>query len=237
MIQCLEPQECRGDSEPRFELKLTTDRCELHRVRAWFRTHPYGFSTLYPSRRVNSVYFDTPDLASYFENLAGVASRWKIRLRWYGTDLARVDGTLEIKRKQGLLGWKPQYKLSDFVRLDDTTWPAVRRSLRSQVPEAWRACLDRSHCPLILASYTRAYYGSADGVVRATVDVDQAVYDQRRSVRPNLDRPSPLVDRVIIELKCVASQRERLMDVASAFPIRVERHSKYVSSVDAVCAS
>jgi hypothetical protein len=72
--------------------------------------------------------------------------------------------------------------------------------------------------------------------VRATVDIDQAVYDQRRSIRPNLRQRSPLTDRVVIELKSAASHRDRLIDTVAAFPLQVERHSKYVKGIEAIHA-
>jgi hypothetical protein len=86
----------------------------------------------------------------------------------------------------------------------------------------------------MLMSYQRDYYVSADRVVRATIDYDQRVYDQRQGLRPNLTWSSPLASPVILELKAPASERARLAEVAGAFPLRVERSSKYVAGVEAI---
>lgn len=224
-------------TDSRYELKLTAGRHELARVRAWLRTHPAAFSSLYPARRVNSVYFDTPQLGSFHDNLAGVSDRCKLRLRWYGDDLTEATGTLELKIKQGLLGRKMQYALPGRLRLDRVTWRDLLAGMRRGLPPLWRNCLGMACCPTVLTRYRRAYYVSADIAVRVTVDWDLHVYDQRRSMHPNLRWSSPLADRVIIELKCANRNRGKLADVAAKFPIRVERCSKYISGLQAGLAN
>jgi len=47
---------------------------------------------------VRSIYFDTPELECYFQKLAGVKRRNKVRLRGYNTD-ERGEVFLEIKKK------------------------------------------------------------------------------------------------------------------------------------------
>ncbi|MBU0716647.1 MAG: polyphosphate polymerase domain-containing protein [Planctomycetes bacterium] len=219
--------------EPRYELKFVIERAELARVRAWLRCHPTGFLTTFPRRRVNSVYFDTVDLACFQENLAGVAPRAKLRLRWYGDDLATCAGTFELKRKRGAIGQKPQYMLPRTVRLGQTTWPELLREVNSGLPPAWRICLHQAPRPAVLISYQREYWASADGFVRATMDYDLRVYDQRCSARPNLRRGTPVADNVIVELKCAAAQRDQLAEAAAAFPVRTGRCSKYVRGIRA----
>ncbi len=218
---------------PRYEIKFTIRRPELARARAWVRSHPAAFSTSYPPRQVNSAYFDTPGFSSMQDNLGGFASRSKVRLRWYGEDLASVDGALEIKRKIGRLCWKPQCKVPVVLALDRLSWPEIVRKIRRCVSPLWQQYLDKAHCPTIITNYRREYYVSADQSVRATVDFDQRVYDQPRSPRPNLTWQVPLGDRVIIELKCAIENHERLADVASAFPLRNDRCSKYVRGMQA----
>ena len=43
-------------------------------------------SVLYPSRRVNSIYFDTKNLKMFTDSEEGTLPRKKIRLRWYNDD-------------------------------------------------------------------------------------------------------------------------------------------------------
>ncbi len=222
------------DRQPRYEIKFTVPCGESVRLGGWLRLHPAGFSVLYPARQVNSVYFDTPDLTCLQQNLAGLASRSKLRLRWYGRDLARVEGTLELKHKRGLLGFKPCCKVPVILNLRRQRWSEVVHLLDRHIPAEWRHYLRIACLPIILTSYQREYYISADRLVRLTVDRAQKAYDQRRSVRPNLRWPTPVPERIIVELKGAAEQRDRLADIASVFPARITRCSKYVDGVQAI---
>ena len=70
-------------------------------------------------------------------------------------------------------------------------------------------------------------------LVRLTIDSEVQAYNQRLSSRPNLNRPGPTHERLVVELKAPASDEahERLAEVLAGFPIRPDRHSKYVQGV------
>ncbi|MCP4594238.1 MAG: polyphosphate polymerase domain-containing protein [bacterium] len=225
-----------GTGGERYELKLVVRRDRLATVRAWLRLHPAAFSKAYPPREVNSIYFDTPELHSANDNLAGVSSRCKLRLRWYGERCPSAPPTMELKLKRGGLGDKRQHVLAAPVQLEHTTWSAVLGQLRRQLPGGWRVRLDERCCPTVLICYRRMYYSSADRTVRVTVDRDLAVFDQFRSTIPNLHRATPVADRIIIEVKAGAAHYGHLAEVASSFPARIERSSKYVSAALAALA-
>lgn len=55
-----------------------------------------GMTTLYPARRIRSVYFETPDLRMFRDSEEGVLPRRKIRLRHYPSD-PDAGWTLETK--------------------------------------------------------------------------------------------------------------------------------------------
>ena len=74
--------------DTRYELKQTYSELFLPELRSWVQMHPAGFRTAYPPRWVNSIYFDTPDLDSFNDHIAGVPVRRKLRYRWYGEDCA-----------------------------------------------------------------------------------------------------------------------------------------------------
>ena len=42
-----------------------------------------GMKSLFEPRKVNSLYFDTPELAMFLDSEEGVLPRKKIRVRWY----------------------------------------------------------------------------------------------------------------------------------------------------------
>ena len=64
--------------DARFEIKFVADATRYHELERWIRLNPAGFHTSYPPRQVNNVYFDTPDLYAYAENLSGASARSKV---------------------------------------------------------------------------------------------------------------------------------------------------------------
>ena len=56
------------------------------------------FKRIYPSRKINSVYFDCENLKNVWDNINGFGKRIKIRLRWYN-QLLNKEVFLEEKKK------------------------------------------------------------------------------------------------------------------------------------------
>ncbi len=218
----------------RHEIKMTTERIALPWIHSWLRLHPAGFSELYPPRRVNNVYFDTPELASYEENLAGVAERVKLRMRWYGTDMNNVRGTVEMKCKHALDGWKVSQKLQATIDLAAQSWSQITTALRAELRDAMRLTLEFANRPVLINRYDREYHQTVDGKVRVTLDYTQEVFAQWSASAPNLHLAVPVRDLVIVEAKADRADHDRLAQVASAFPLRMSKASKYVSGVEAL---
>jgi hypothetical protein len=109
-----------ADFDLRYEVKLVCDQHRLAQARSWIRLHPAGFVVAYPPRRVNSVYLDTLHLSSLNDNLKGLNVRQKLRLRWYGDEVADIQPLLELKQKHNMLGLKRQRLLPCTI---DLAWP------------------------------------------------------------------------------------------------------------------
>ena len=66
-----------------------------------------GMKQLYPSRFINSQYFDTEKLQMFFDSEEGIVPRKKIRVRWYHekheknleTKISSTEGRFKIKKK------------------------------------------------------------------------------------------------------------------------------------------
>jgi hypothetical protein len=214
----------------RYELKLVCNPHRLAQARSWVRLHPAGFVVAYPPRRVNSLYFDTPHLSSFDENLMGVSARQKLRLRWYGEDVRGIEPVLELKQKRDLLGRKKQVRLS--CKLDLTcSWREILGAVRACVEPEWRVLLQTADQPVLFNRYQREYYATPDGALRVTLDYACAAYDQRLSLRPNLRVQFPVADRVVIELKAAPEQADRLQEAVAQFPAMRTRNSKYAGSL------
>src|SRR5690349_7368733 len=175
----------------RYELKFVTLPTDRGHILQWLRAHSLAFRESYPARRVHSVYFDSLEYSDYAETIEGISRRSKVRLRWYGEDESEINSQLEVKNKQNFLSWKLVYELAAPLTLTES-WSRINRALRRNVaPQALMWLVDRPQ-PVIMNSYVRRYYETRDGSIRATIDTDQRVYDQRYGSRPNLTRQTPI---------------------------------------------
>ena len=68
------------------------------------------FLNHYPSRIVNSIYYDTFCFRRYSESEEGVAEREKCRIRFYNSEIKKL--ILEYKVKSSEIGWKNYDQLS-----------------------------------------------------------------------------------------------------------------------------
>jgi hypothetical protein len=214
----------------RYELKLRCAGYYLDQARTWLRLHPAGLVVAYPPRRVNSLYFDTPDLGSFDDNLEGVSPRNKLRWRWYGDTLEHIRPHLELKHKEGMLGYKQHAALSGPLDLT-RPWAELLPAVCSQLSGEWRDLCHTLSRPTLLNYYQREYFVTYDRAVRVTLDYAQVAYDQRHGVRPNLHARLPLEDLLIIEVKADPLQVQRVREVISRFPLPRSRNSKYANGV------
>jgi hypothetical protein len=229
-----EPAMARLLEEGRYEVKFVASDPMEGQLRCWLKTHGAAFRVAYPSRRVNNVYFDTNDFTAYWENLTGISARTKVRYRWYGESLAPGSGGLELKGKRNSVGWKRIFRVDESPDFPGASWNAIRGNLRASVVGPARLWLEEHPVPVIINSYRRDYYVSGDGRVRVTLDGDQVVLDQRFSRYPNLTRAANLPRCLVVEIKCARADRELASKALHGIPLRVSRHSKYVTGVRAV---
>lgn len=217
-----------SEQPPRYELKYLCPGSQVSQVRLWMRLHPAGLRVAYPPRWVNSIYFDTRRLGCLADNLDGVAARSKLRLRWYGDDLARIRPSLEMKQKHGLLGTKALVVLDRDLDLMQP-WQAIVSDVEACLPPRWRFRFRVACQPVLLNRYRREYYATPDGAVRVTLDSEQAAYDQRLAARPNLRAPLHVEDTLVLEIKADHNDVDRVQAVAGAFPVPRTRNSKYAT--------
>ncbi|MEE8390104.1 MAG: polyphosphate polymerase domain-containing protein [Anaerolineae bacterium] len=216
---------------PRYEVKIPCEPHRLPQIQAIVRLHPIHWRVAYPPRQVNNVYFDTADYQSLNENLSGVGTRGKLRLRWYGSGLDTVAGArLELKYREGAVGWKGIWPLDITLDLALKSWPEVCQSIREAADARASSWLAQFSYPVLINHYQRAYYVTTDQKVRLTIDTRLRAFDQRFSNRPNLRRPAVIADRIVVELKAPTDRLsyQRLVEALAHFPLRPDRHSKYV---------
>lgn len=216
---------------PRYEFKIPCAPVLLPEIETWVRLHPAHWRESYPPRRVNNVYFDAYDLRDLNANLSGVGRREKVRLRWYGTDMAHIsDAHLERKRKDGRVGWKEITPFTGTLDLTTAVWPVLLTTLRQGLPPRARLWLDRRAGPTLINCYERAYYETPDGVLRLTLDTHLRAYNQRFSLLPNLIRLTCRPEQMVMELKGPVhdAAMRRLSQMLLTLPLRLDRFSKYL---------
>jgi hypothetical protein len=211
----------------RLELKAAFAATDLDRVRSWLLLLREGFRTTFPPRLVHSLYFDTFDLTSFRENLAGVSQRQKLRYRWYGDSPGPDAGALELKSKRNKVGRKETWRCAQAPWRDGDDWPTVVQALSRQLDERARALLAAWPQPVLLTRYRREYFESADRRLRATLDTGFCAFGQLHGRMPNLTRRIALPDVNVLEVKCAGSEQARAAALLGSCPVRLSRFSKY----------
>ena len=216
----------------RFERKFFVPTSSISSVDTLIKLHPALFRPLYYERRVNNIYFDTILLEHYSDHVAGVASRSKVRIRWYGETFGMVQHpVLEIKMKQGEVGMKKSFPLLPFnckSSLHQYILPELLE--RSSISEYWKERLQELR-PVLLNSYLRRYWISFDHSVRLTVDRDWLSYYLATSPNPEL-LSCVIHEGSILEMKYSVKDQKKASHIASRWPWRLTRNSKYVIALE-----
>ena len=190
------------------------------------------FRKAYPSRKVNSLYFDNSKFSAIEDSLSGNSKRKKIRLRWYGDLVKAIKPVLEIKLKQGQLSWKKLYLTSLKLNPNPDNWLEAFASISNDLgAQTIKKILPPTHSiPISLISYSREYYESFDGLIRATIDQDLTYRDQTLSQRPNFEIKRKSSNKLILEFKLKKENLHLLRKTSYDLQFNAERFSKYCES-------
>ncbi len=212
----------------RYELKMVCQASARERLLARMRIDPAGLSTLFPPRRVQSIYFDTIFQRALEENLAGISHREKLRFRWYGEAQDTVRGTLECKVRENMLGWKYTLPIERDVRVAGVDRTRFARELLAGLPDLWARMATEAPAPVQWISYRREYFSTADSSVRVTVDSNLVVCDLRNRFILRADYPTPIPKLVIVEAKCGEADYDSARALLGRLPLQVDKCSKFV---------
>jgi hypothetical protein len=170
----------------------------------------------------SSVYFDTPDFATYRAHLQGRRRRYKVRVRRY---VDSDDCMLEVKRKgaRGLtIKERRDHSINDQTELGDDGRAFVDGCLRGHVAQGPIGSL----APVVVTGNRRTTLASLSGHSRLTVDSDLACGwgIRHASLRPGL---------VVLESKVDghASQVDRLLRSFGIRPVPISKYCVGVASL------
>lgn len=165
-----------------------------------------GMVTLFPKRKINSCYFDTPDLILFFESEEGILPRKKIRHRWY-KDKKIILEEIKISSIEG------RYKTSEKLIIDSDY------ELNNQIH------FDKDYgllTPKIIVSYDREYFFYKN--LRLTIDTNIKYQDIQ-----GLSRKIVRDFENVLEIKTSINTSQNYLE--KLLQIRPARFSKYCRGV------
>jgi len=219
-------------SEYRFERKFVTARLDKKGLEHIVRFHPAFFHEIFWERQVNNIYFDTPGLRYYFDNVVGKSQRRKVRIRWYGSKDGLVEKpVLEFKIKSGMLGRKASFDLAPMNLANHTGIDFFQDLFReSGLPGNVLEELQGLY-PSLLNNYRRRYFRSADHKFRFTIDYDMAYHDFS-PLCFSIGKGRDNIGTTILELKYDQEHDDEANKITQHLPIRLNKSSKYVNGIE-----
>jgi hypothetical protein len=202
-------------SDYRFEKKYILPRNELHRFQAWLGAT--DLRPAYPRRMIHNIYFDTPHLNSYYEVLAGISQRQKLRLRWYN------------HLKDQMVHWEVKEKRNNMVRkflisipVNNTNWKEAPIKLLNEAPAPSAFSLSHTTTPSLYNSYSRDYYENTAGI-RLTID-DQLFF---QAPHKSVPQQYSARDEFVIEIKYPPQEESHAKKLIQKMPFALDKNSKY----------
>lgn len=212
----------------RYELKIPLQYRQYVNFDRWLLETGIRRDQQYADRIVHSVYLDSPEFDDYLDNVAGIGTRGKIRLRWYNDAVDEL--VVELKNKRGKASQKELVQLRNESGRAPLERSAVMSVLNSD-PRSAQLYRQLALFPTLHARYSRSYFEISPGI-RLTIDSD--IRYQRLYPVASRHLASSDVDRVI-EIKYDMSRQAEVAALLQGMPARIFRHSKYVVGVDTAC--
>ena len=216
----------------RYERKFVADKTPRMIAESVVKRNSAFFVPTFPARQVNNIYFDTPGMDCYFDNLFGVGHRWKVRIRWYGELFGKIESpVLEFKIKKGFTGTKKSFEMPPFEigqnEFDASMWKPYFQGAAMPVEIKEKLAAMQ---PVLLNTYQRSYFGTINQKFRITVDDQLEYYNLRPSWNHFLHVHKEHL-KSVIELKYDESWEDEANVFTNQIPFRVDKNSKYVSGI------
>jgi len=218
----------------RYERKYRITSCSPREIQIHVYGIPAGFTDIYHPRCINNIYYDTPALTAYYENMNGVGTRIKTRIRWYGDPKQKViTPTLEFKYKEGLVGKKLYYHLPAMPAKRLYTSPITALISNIDIPLLLNEILHTLQ-PVLVNNYQRTYYQSADRSFRITIDTDLQYY--RPCLHTMQIHGMNESGITVVELKYDEVHDADARHITANIPFPVTKNSKFISGMHLVYA-
>lgn len=224
----------------RKEKKYTFSSTNLTDVRSEILSSKFSMAKTFNNRFVNSIYLDSLNFHNYNENLAGLSSRSKARIRWYsknqfGQISKASELVLEIKLRSNVMGGKLSYSFklpNNFINFGAND---LIKYIRQVVPTSFLPHIDHSNAFTLAISYEREYFEDFQKKIRATIDSNIVYAVPGINILDVRDLPIYISEYNILELKYPQDMGNEL--VALNFDninVTPGRHSKYAVGLNTV---
>lgn len=225
----------------RYEKKFFVESVDAQIVQSYVLSNDAQFYEAYPSRIIQSCYFDTADLKSFYDNVEGLSHRKKYRFRWYGRGNRIQKGQFEIKVKKDEWSYKEIYPFSfdRSLSVQELFTEAGKQYCCNYFFQREETKKIATLLLLLQATvhnvYKREYYQSSLDSIRLTIDKDISFSSYAKHLPVQSSQASILKDiGALIELKFPTNLLRPAQHIASTMPFRMTRSSKYVTGMESV---
>ena len=216
----------------RYERKFVCQHFSGIQTEAIVKQNDAFFTSVFHPRKVNNIYFDTPGLDCYFDNLFGNGNRWKVRIRWYDELFGTINSPiLEFKLKNGLVGTKKSFAVPGFELEKSGFNASVFKDLfrNAELPADVHGKILGLQ-PVLFNSYSRSYYTSRNKRFRITID-DNLEYYHLRPTWNYFHSAFRENQKTVLELKYDEDLNAEAEKITNQFPFRLDKNSKFVSGM------
>lgn len=222
-----------NDEKSRYERKFAVNDMEYFGIQQQIILNPAAFSPLYYPRYINNIYFDTPELDFFYDNVSGKSDRIKARIRWYKNQMGLIEKpVLEFKIRKGFLGNKISFPLDSFLLDDSFTLQYIKEIIRKSDLPVWASEILEGLRPTLLNRYKRKYFISFDHKYRLTLDSELSycrIGDENNSFLDSYHSTEN-----IVELKYSKENDDNAVFITNNIPFRLTKSSKYVNGIELI---
>lgn len=212
----------------RYERKWIFNTLDLNQICIFLYNTKFFFSTHYPNRQVNSIYFDDINHSSIKQNLDGISEKKKYRLRWYGNYKMIKNPIFEIKSKSGFDVKKSSYKLNELNNLNLINLANINK-IEKFINNNFN--FKNRLYPIVTTHYKRTYFISSNRLIRATVDTDLKSLHLKSYKDINIMRG---YNENILEMKYDVDLDFLVRDNVKDISVRFSKNSKFINSAMAL---
>ncbi len=233
---CNTPAESRNKLPQRFERKFYVQSGKVAMAYGLLRQSCF-LDKNHPSEQINSLYFDTADLDQYGRSRSGDFYKDKVRIRWYGPNIAGEGMQavyIEVKSRQGFAGMKQRLRLmvpAATLTPGNMGKGILPRPIFMQELARFGYFPSGVLYPVIRISYWR--YRFCDGITGQRVSLDCHIHSTMIMPEPGNGEKDLELPGGVIEIKGDSMELPPTLMQARILDTDWTRFSKYSACLDA----